>query len=71
MTRHQMNPSPISRRSGVDLCLTCTAQSQRSGGGAIVATDPVAHVEECHPEATHAVRAQFAPRHQRIVRTAR
>lgn len=63
-----MNPSPISPNTyPAPVCLACTKAERRT----VFATDPESHVQECHPEAIQAVRAQFAPLHTKIVRAAR
>jgi len=61
-------PSPIrvAASAAYPVCMACTKVERVT----VLATDPITHVEECHPESTVAVRAQFAPRHQKINRRA-
>lgn len=61
------SPIHVSAQHAYPVCLACTAAERRT----VLATDPVTHVQECHPDAAQATQAQFAPRHHKIVRSAR
>lgn len=61
------SPIHVSAQHAHPVCLACTKAERHT----VLTTDAVSHVRECHPEATQAVLAQFAPIHHKIVRSAR